>query len=112
MKPRVVVTGIGLVSPLGIGRQSVWNSLLQGKHGIVKLTDEKFKLLSCKVAGMVPKTELNQAVTKEIEHHPKFIQYALIAADEAIKDASLDFNTLSKEDVVYISFIYLQRLTI
>jgi 3-oxoacyl-[acyl-carrier-protein] synthase II len=101
MKRRVVVTGIGLVSPLGIGWQSAWNSLLQGRHGIEKLTDEKFKLLPCKVAGMVPKAELNQALTKETEYHPKFIQYALIAADEAIKDASLDFNTLNKEEMVH-----------
>lgn len=46
---RVVVTGIGVVSPLGVGTQNAWKALLESKSGVVKLTDTFYNKLPCKI---------------------------------------------------------------
>jgi len=86
---RVVVTGVGLVTPLGIGRDRVWNKLLQGEHGIQKLTDEYFKGLQSRVAGLIPGDELEKF--GELSHL-RFVRLAIVAASQAIEDASITLN--------------------
>lgn len=83
MQNRVVVTGLGVVSPLGLGVQRVWSALLAGKSGITKITDTAFEGMPVRIAGQVP--ELNFK-----SHHPKSVQYALIAAREAMEQAGLE----------------------
>lgn len=51
---RIVVTGMGIVSPLGCGVQHVWQSLLAGKSGITRLSEQLVADIPCKVAGQVP----------------------------------------------------------
>lgn len=51
---RVVVTGMGLVTPLGVGTEFVWESILRGKSGIGILTGPKYSKLPCRVAGLIP----------------------------------------------------------
>lgn len=90
---RVVVTGLGLVSPLGVGVKQAWTRLIAGQSGIVAL-DDRFDAISCRVAGVVPQEEWTEAASThltagEIKRVPLFAQYAMVAAQEAVSDSQL-----------------------
>ncbi|SCX54293.1 3-oxoacyl-[acyl-carrier-protein] synthase II [Kosakonia sacchari] len=94
---RIVVTGMGIVSPLGCGVSHVWQSLLQGKSGISRLADEVVDDIPCKVAGQVPSIEedphhgfdpLAAIPVKERKKMDRFIEFALVAAKEALTQAN------------------------
>lgn len=93
---RIVITGMGIVSPLGCGVEHVWQQLLAGKSGLRRLDDDIAGELPVKVGGLVPSlTEdptggLNPdeiVSPKDQRKMDRFILFALIAADEAIKQA-------------------------
>lgn len=94
---RVVVTGVGIVSPLGVGVEHVWPRLLAGKTGIRQLPDELCAETGVAVGGVVP----NQEEDAQAGYHPesiiplkerkkmgRFIEFALVAADEALSQAN------------------------
>lgn len=94
---RIVVTGMGIVSPLGCGVNHVWQSLLAGKSGIRSLPDSIVGDISCKVAGRVPEIEedpqhgfdpLAVIPAKDRKKMDRFIEFALVAAQEAIHQAN------------------------
>ena len=102
-KRRVVVTGMGCVSPYGIGVERLWNNLINGKSGIKEHNLDKDKHL-VKIAGQVP-PDINlepYVDSKEAKRLDKSIIYALIAAEEAYKDSELH---LDKEDTTRIGVI-------
>lgn len=93
---RIVITGMGIVSPLGCGVEHVWQRLLSGQSGIKKLAATIADHLNTKVAGIVPdKSEDSvagfdpeQVISgKELKKMDRFIQFAIVAAEEAIKQA-------------------------
>ncbi|QEK38868.1 beta-ketoacyl-ACP synthase II [Candidatus Nesciobacter abundans] len=93
---RVVITGIGIVSPLGSGLDFVWDRLLQGKSGISNLP-EQYNDYDSRVAGLVPRgTEKGEfdiskfMDSKEQRRNGLFISYAIGAASEAVQDGKLD----------------------
>jgi len=88
MSKRIVVTGMGIVSPLGMGCETVWQRLLAGQSGITRLGDEFVADLACKVGGMVP--DFDPAVAAEPKDQKKmdrFALFALAAAQEALDQA-------------------------
>ncbi|CAA2961125.1 3-oxoacyl-[acyl-carrier- ] synthase, mitochondrial [Olea europaea subsp. europaea] len=106
---RVVVTGLGMVTPLGCGVETTWKRLLEGESGIRGITVEDLKMngfdrdtqlhtfdqLTSKVAAVVPcgtnSHEFNEELWLNSKDHrsiARFIGYALCAADEALKDAN------------------------
>lgn len=92
---RVVVTGMGCVSPYGFGVETAWQSILEGKSGIGTLSVDIDNQL-VKIGGEVPDFNAEDYVdAKEAKRLDKFILYALIAADEAAKNANFD---ISKEN--------------
>ncbi len=92
---RVVVTGMGIVSPLGVGVEPVWRRLLAGESGIRAIQSFDTANLTCKVAGQVPqgskvdgKLDLAEWIAvKDQKKMDRFIHLALVAATEAIEDS-------------------------
>jgi 3-oxoacyl-[acyl-carrier-protein] synthase II len=92
---RVVVTGMGLVTPLGRGVEGVWQSLLASTSGIAPITRFKVDDLPCRVGGSVPtdashplRLNVDDVVSsKERRRMDDFIVYAIAAADEAVKNS-------------------------
>ncbi|MGO4674150.1 beta-ketoacyl-ACP synthase II [Bosea sp. 2YAB26] len=93
---RVVVTGMGVVSPLGCGTELAWSRLLAGRSGLRRLPDSIVETLPAKVAGAVP-TKVEDAeggfdpdsaiAPKDQRKMDRFIQFALVAAKEALEQA-------------------------
>jgi len=93
---RVVVTGLGLVSPVGIGVEASWRSLVAGRSGIGPITLFDASTYPTRIAGEVKNFEPGDFMDKkEARRNDRFIQFALAAADLAMRDSGLD---MSKED--------------
>jgi 3-oxoacyl-[acyl-carrier-protein] synthase II len=86
---RVVVTGVGLVSPVGIGTEQTWQALLAGRSGAGPITlfdaSHHSTRFACEVKGFDP---LRWIEKKEVKKVDRFIQFAIAAADLAVKDAA------------------------
>ena len=90
MSRRVVVTGVGLVSPLAIGTQANWDALLAGRSGIGPITRFDASQFSARIAGEVKGFDPLQFVDKkDVKKMDVFIQYALAASQFAVDDARL-----------------------
>jgi 3-oxoacyl-[acyl-carrier-protein] synthase II len=87
---RVVVTGLGCVSPVGNTVAEAWSNVLAGKSGIGAITKFDASAFSCKIAGEVRNFDLDSYVSsKEARTMDSFIHYGIASADQAIRDAGL-----------------------
>ncbi len=92
---RVVVTGMGIACPLGVGVEHVWRRLINGESGIAAIQSFDTKDLPCKVAGQVPlgvkadgNFDLGEWVpVKDQKKMDRFIHFAMVAATEAVEDS-------------------------
>ncbi len=88
---RVVVTGIGMLTPLGVGRERSWSALLAGENGIRRATIDDLSELAVTIAGEVPDFEPHAHLDrKEARRMDRFTQLACAAADEAVAHAGLE----------------------
>ena len=102
MKRRVVVTGMGCVSPFGVGVETLWENLKAGNSGVRYLTLDKEKHL-VHIGGQVPEFDSSKYVdSKDARRMDKFILCSVVAASLAIEDSGLD---LQKEDLTRIGVI-------
>jgi len=101
---RVVVTGVGLLSSVGIGTEATWQGLLAGKSGIGPITAFDARLFSCRIAGQIEGFDPGLYIEKkEIKKMGRFIQFAIAATDCAISSAGLRVDPAEAENVgVYI----------
>ncbi|MEW5962544.1 MAG: beta-ketoacyl-ACP synthase II [Pseudomonadota bacterium] len=105
---RVVVTGLGLVTPLGCGVEPSWSRLIEGKSGARRIGPDDFDAsdLSCQVANFVPRGSTADGLfdpndwmePKEQRKVDDYIIYAVAAADQAIADSGLKFDTREKQE--------------
>ena len=97
-KRRVVVTGIGMISPLGVGNEPTWQGLIEGRSGIGPITKFDASAYACRIAGEVKGFNPEDWIEKkEVKKSDTFIHYAIVAADLAVKDAQLDCSTCDGE---------------
>lgn len=97
---RVVITGIGALTPIGNNLNDYWTNLKNGVSGaatITKFDTSKFKsTFACELKNFDPKAHFD---VKEIRKYDSFSQYALVAVDEAVKHGNIDFDTLNKDRI-------------
>ncbi|MFM1955405.1 MAG: 3-oxoacyl-[acyl-carrier-protein] synthase [Pseudomonadota bacterium] len=99
-KRRVVVTGLGVVSPVGIGVQTAWANIVAGKSGITRITKFDPSNFSSQIAGEVKDFDVSQFLpAKEARRMDTFIQYGLAAAIEAVKDSGIEATEENAERI-------------
>jgi 3-oxoacyl-[acyl-carrier-protein] synthase II len=97
---RVVITGLGVVSPLGTGTEKNWAAITSGQSGIDKITRFDASDLPSQIAGEVKDFDAEKFIEKkEIKKMDLFIQYGLAAADIALKDSGLEITDANAERV-------------
>jgi 3-oxoacyl-[acyl-carrier-protein] synthase II len=97
-KRRVVVTGIGMISPLGIGNEPTWQGLIEGRSGVVPITKFDPAAFACKIAGEVHGFNAeNWIEKKEVKKSDTFIHYAVAASQMAVDDAGFDPTSMDSD---------------
>ena len=97
---RVVVTGLGIISPVGIGIPEAWGSIVAGKSGITRITRFDAAKFPSQIAGEVKGFEVEKWLApKEARRFDTFIHYGLAAAIDAIKDSGLDLEQENREQI-------------
>lgn len=104
---RVVVTGLGAITPLGNTVNEFWENILAGKSAagpITKFDSSKFKTqFACEVKDFNIEDYLDK---KEVKKYDMFTQYAIAASDQAIRDAGLDFGQMTEEERYDVGVIW------
>ncbi|MFZ1546556.1 MAG: beta-ketoacyl-ACP synthase II [Candidatus Nitrotoga sp.] len=99
-KRRVVITGLGIVSPVGTGITQAWQNIIDGKSGITRITRFDASLFTSQIAGEVKGFDVNQYLSaKDARRMNVFIHYGLAAGMEAIKDAGIEVTEQNAERI-------------
>src|SRR5437016_4964166 len=94
---RIVITGIGVLSPNGVGRESYFAAVAAGRSGIRTITQFDASSLPCRIAGEVDFDPLQWVDPKNIRHVSRVVPMAIAATEEALRDAKLDPSRLDLE---------------
>ena len=99
MLPRVVVTGLGVVSPNGIGKEAFCRAILAGKSGVKRISRFDSSFLPVQIAGEIPEfDELAWIDARERKHVSRVVPLAIAASTEAIRDSGLDPAAMSMDE--------------
>lgn len=104
MKKRIVITGMGVITPVGNNVNDTWAALLEGKNGIGPITYFDVSKYETRIAGEIKNFDPNEVMEKkEVRRTPRFIQYGLKAAKEALEQSGLlNFTGLNKDRVAVL----------
>ncbi|NOT71916.1 MAG: beta-ketoacyl-ACP synthase II [Hyphomicrobium sp.] len=103
---RVVITGLGLVTPVGCGVEASWSALLAGQNGARRISEFEVSDITCQIANFIPRGATADGKfnpddwmePKEQRKVDDFIVYAQAAADQAIADSGLEFKTAEQQE--------------
>lgn len=99
-KRRVVITGLGIISPVGIGVPSVWRNIVAGKSGITRITHFNADTMAAQIAGEVKDFDPAQFLSaKDARRMDRFIHFGLVAGIEAFKDSGLEVSEQNAERI-------------
>jgi 3-oxoacyl-[acyl-carrier-protein] synthase II len=99
-KRRVVITGLGIVSPVGIGVAQAWQNIVAGKSGIGRITHFDPSLFACQIAGEVKNFDVTQYLpAKDARRMDRFIHFGMVAGMEAFKDSGIEVNEQNAERI-------------
>jgi 3-oxoacyl-[acyl-carrier-protein] synthase II len=96
MHERVVITGIGVMSPNGSNKREYWQSLKAGHSGIGPITLFPTEKLACKIAGEIKNLTFDCIPLKERKRTPRIVPIAILATEEALKDSGMDSSVLGE----------------
>ncbi|MBC8016737.1 MAG: beta-ketoacyl-ACP synthase II [Sporomusaceae bacterium] len=100
MKKRVVITGLGAVTPIGIGKEEFWQGLLAGKSGVTKITRFDASQYSTQIAGEVKNFDPSQYIDKkEAKRMDRYTQFAVAASKMAFEDSGINLETEDRERI-------------
>lgn len=99
-KRRVVITGLGIISPVGIGIPTAWQNIVAGKSGISKITHFDASAMASQIAGEVKDFDVTQFLSaKDARRMDRFIHFGLAAGIEAFKDSGLEVTDQNSERI-------------
>ena len=99
-KRRIVITGLGVISPVGIGIPTVWQNIVAGKSGITKITHFDASSMAAQIAGEVKDFDATQFLSaKDARRMDRFIHFGLVAGMEAFKDSGLEVSDQNAERI-------------
>jgi len=93
------VTGLGIISCLGQGKQTFWNNLIRGRHGFAPVTLPGFQEFRCHTAGQIPDRLLDHPAVSSSSRYSRHERLGMIAVHEAMTDAGWPRNTYLKKEV-------------
>lgn len=100
---RVVITGLGAITPIGIGKDKYWNSLIEGKSGIGLISKFDTSDYDCKIAAEVKDFNANDYIDKkEAKRMDRFTQFAVVATKLAFEDGKINLDEINLERVATI----------
>ena len=106
MLPRVVITGMGVVSPNGIGKEAFCRAILAGKSGVKRISRFDPSYLPVHIAGEIPEfDELAWVDARERKHVSRVVPLSIAASTEAVQDSGLDLAAMSMEEKRQIGVI-------
>ncbi len=97
-KRRIVITGIGVVTPVGIGKRTFWEAICQGKNGIHKISSFDATGFASQIAGEVRDFDPAKFLSaKDIKRTDRFVQFAMVASRYAVEDSNLNLDSVDRD---------------